>query len=135
MILENYEGRSLLERHASSLIRISHFDPDMASRFSYTEIATAAILVAASHLADPNPAARLLPASLLTDRTTQAAATLRQLAARQGLQPPDTNPNIAPSQSPVAVDAASSRDDPIHIPPSPNLHSSDVVPPPVSASA
>ena len=124
----------MLERHASSLIRISHFDPDMASRFSYTEIATAAILVAASHLADPNSAARLLPASLLTDRTTQAAATLRQLAARQGLQPPDTNPNIAPSQSPVAVDAAS-RDDPIHIPPNSNLHSSDVVPPPVSASA
>ena len=56
----------------------------MASRFSYAEIAAAAILVTAGNLADP-AAARLLPASLVTDRTEQAAATLRQVAARMGM--------------------------------------------------
>jgi hypothetical protein len=72
----------LIERHASLLVEISHFDPGMSSRFSVSEIAAAAILVSTSHLADP-AAARLLPASLLTDRAAQAAATLRQVAARQ----------------------------------------------------
>ena len=105
MILENCEGRPSFKRHASFLVRISHFDPDMALCFSYAEIAAAAILVAASHLDDP-AAARLLPASLLTDRTAQAVATLRQVAARHGLQLLDPKPG-ASSPSPTAVDAAS----------------------------
>ncbi len=87
----------------------------MVSRFSYAEIAAASVLVAAGHLADP-AAARLLPASLLTDRTEQAAATLRQVAARQGLQLPDAKPH-APLPSSTAGNASSTNSDPAPIPP------------------
>jgi hypothetical protein len=114
-ILENYEGQPSFEQHASFLATISHFDTDMVSRFSYAEIAAASVLVAAGHLADPAAAARLLPASLLTDRTEQAAATLRQVAARQGLQLPDAKPH-APLPSPTAGHS-SSNSDPAPIPP------------------
>ncbi len=94
MIFEHYEGLPSFKRYASSLVRISH-----------------SVLVAAGHLADP-AAARLLPASLLTDRTEQAAAKLRQVAARQGLQLPDAKPH-APLPPPTAGNASSSNADPV----------------------
>jgi hypothetical protein len=106
-ILEKYEGRPSIERHASFLVQISHFDPVMASSFSYAEIAAAAILVASSDLAD----ARQLPASLLTDRNAQAAAMLRQVSTQMGLELFQTTPG-APSPSRTAVDPSSATPSP-----------------------
>jgi hypothetical protein len=104
VILEEYEGRPSLKRYCAFLVQISHFDNDMTARFSYADFAAAAILVAAS-IADP-AAALLVPAFLHTDRTAQAVATLRQVAARHGLQLPDPKPDV-PLPSPTAVDASS----------------------------
>ena len=74
----------------------------MASRFSYAEIAAAAVLVLASYLAGHAAAAHLLPASLLTPSTAEAAATLRQVAVEHGLLDPDTPDAPLPSLTAAA---------------------------------
>jgi hypothetical protein len=84
VILENYDGMPSLKRYSSFLVQISHFDTDMATRFSYAEIAAAAILLASNLLPD-RAAAQLLPSSLRTNRTTLATAVLQQVASRHML--------------------------------------------------
>ncbi len=103
VILEEYEGRRSFKKFSSFLVQISHFDTAMVSRFSYAEIAIAAILVTGDHFADP-AAGNLVPAFLLSDRTAQAVDMLRQVAARRGLKLPLS---IAkPVASPANVDTA-----------------------------
>jgi hypothetical protein len=105
MLLENYEGRRSFKKYASFLVQISHFDTDMVSRFSYAEIAIAAILVTSAHVGDFS-AENLIPAFLRSDRAEQAAIMLRQVAARRGLTLASVAKPVAASPSPANVDSA-----------------------------
>jgi hypothetical protein len=105
VVLEKYEGRRSFKKYSSFLVQISHFDTDMVSRFSYAEIATAAILLTCAHFGDFS-AEDLIPAFLLTDRASQAAIVLRQVAARRGLNLVSIAKPVAASASPANVDPA-----------------------------
>jgi hypothetical protein len=99
-ILEKYEGRRSFKKYSSFLVQISHFETELVSRFSYSEMAVASILVTADLFADP-AARNLVPAFLISDRIAQAVVMLSRVAAQRGLKPPSF---AKPAASPSNVD-------------------------------
>jgi hypothetical protein len=108
-ILKNFNGRQGIRRYVVFLVQIAHFETKMVSTFSYSEIAVSAILLTFGD-------SSIIPHSMLSKRTTEAAIMLQRLAERKGivLPLPDLNSNlldlVAPLHaSPTNVDTTVNR--------------------------
>ena len=83
--MKSWEGRRDFRRYVCFLVQLAHYDSAMVSRFTYPEIAVAAILVTCNLLQDAS-AAEMVPVSMLSAQSKAAAKLLTQLASNKGLQ-------------------------------------------------
>jgi hypothetical protein len=83
-ILKRLDGRGRIKKYVLFLVQFAHFQNEMVSKFTYPEIAVAAILKTSDLFQDP-VVASIIPAVLHSDRALKGAETLELLASQKGI--------------------------------------------------